>query len=423
MKLLYACHQFFPEFYTGTERYTLQLVKQMQKMGHYVAVLTYYGTGTGDARPAGRGITQRTYTYEGVPVVALRHLDFDRRGSWAGTSFDVTDSGILEATRNILGEGSFDLVHCVHPMRVGSVMTAASQVGLKLVAHLMDYWILCPRATLLRRDGNLCEGPDGGSNCAKYCYGASMEQRLAERTSDAQRILGNADVVISHSRFLIRVFEENGVDTSRFFHLPIGMDYARRTRQGTPRVQPGRPVTFGFIGTVLPHKGVHVLIEAFKRVEVDDARLRIHGGFFGEREYYEMLLSASAGDPRITFCGEYKYTEVDRILEETDVVVVPSLWYENAPLVISTAQMFGVPVIATQLGGMAEMVRDGENGFTFPIGDADGLAERIHLLATKPEILQELRKRAIAPLRIESEAFHLETLYSEMLRGQAGSIA
>jgi glycosyltransferase involved in cell wall biosynthesis len=291
-------------------------------------------------------------------------------------------------------------------------------MGIKLVAHLMDYWILCPRATLMRTDGSLCSGPDGGSNCAKYCYGLSMEPRLAERISDAQRLLSLADVVISHSRFLIRVFEENGVDTSRFFYLPNGIDYARRTRPRGRPAHEGRPITFGFIGTVLPHKGVDVLVDAFKRVRVDNARLRIYGGFFGEREYYERLLAASKGDPRISFCGEYEYAEVESVLDEIDVVIVPSVWYENAPLVISTPQMFGVPIIATRLGGMAEMVKDGENGFTFPVGDADALAEKIRLVATNPEVLRALGKRAKAPLRIESEAFCLETLYSALLRGE-----
>jgi glycosyltransferase involved in cell wall biosynthesis len=103
------------------------------------------------------------------------------------------------------------------------------------------------------------------------------------------------------------------------------------------------------------------------------------------------------------------------VLEGVDVVVVPSVWYENAPLVIGTAQAFGIPVIATRLGGMKEMVLDEVNGFTFELGDPEDLADKIRLLAATPGLIADLSRNKILPPRIESEAFLLETLYSSLV--------
>jgi len=415
MRVLCACHQFFPEYYTGTERYTLDLAKQLQRMGHYVSVLTYATKAFGAQPPVGTAISRWTYEYEGVPVLALRHLDFDRRGGLPGVSFKLEDSVIFQEIKQFLGEESFDLLHCIHPMRTGAAIRAAKENDLKVVLHLMDYWMICPRVTLQRLDGSLCDGPDHGQNCAIFCYQDSgMAKQLLKRYADSVETLGMVDAVLSHSRFLIEMFNQSGVETRGFVHCPNGFDYANVKFNDRGRDR-GDTVAFGFIGTILPHKGVEILIDAFKRVAADNVRLKIYGGYFEEHEYHSRLLAKAEGDKRIEFCGDYDLNNIARVLEEINVVVVPSLWYENAPLVISTAQAFGIPVIATRLGGMKEMVVDGVNGFTFRLGDAEDLADKIRLLAAKPGLITDLSRNKIPPPRIESEAFLLERLYFDLV--------
>ncbi len=101
-------------------------------------------------------------------------------------------------------------------------------------------------------------------------------------------------------------------------------------------------------------------------------------------------------------------------MRDIDVIVVPSLWYENAPLVISSAHAFGIPVIAANLGGMAEMVSDGAHVATFPAGDVAGLAKKIRSVATNPTVLQTLKKAIAPPPRIEGDALNMESLYAEL---------
>src|SRR4030095_857469 len=388
----------------------------MQRMGHQVCTLTYALKERGGNVTARSGVAHVSYDYEGVPVVALRHLDLDERAGLPGISFDLRDSVILEEADRFLAEHKFDILHCVHPMRMGGVLEVAKKRGIKLVLTLMDFWMICPRVTLQRANGSLCDGPDHGRNCANFCYHDNeIRERIFKRYADSLETLGMVDAVLSHSRFLIEVFKQSGVDTRGFVHCPNGFDYANVKFNNRGRDRGDTAVTFGFIGTILAHKRVEILIDAFKRVAADNVRLKIYGGYFEEHEYYSRLLAKAEGDKRIEFCGDYAFNSVAGVLAGIDVVVVPSLWYENAPLVIGTAQAFGIPVIATGLGGMKEMVVDGVNGFTFRLGNAEDLADKIRLLAAKPGVLADLSRNKMPPPRIESEAFLLERLYSGLI--------
>ena len=414
MRILYVCHQFFPSHYTGTERYTLEIAKQAQRVGHSATVLTYSIEKLGAELASTEGVKLRFYDFEGLPVFALVHTDFEERDGWTGVSIAVDDPVMSEAVDRFLSENTFDIVHCVHPMRLGSVVKLAQARGLKVVLTLMDYWLLCPRGTLLQVDGRVCGGPDGGRRCLAHCYEPNAAERIIERYNGARELLKVADVIISHSQFLIDVFRANGVDTSNFVHLRNGMDYSIVNTQQNNKVsgEPRRTINIGFLGTLLPHKGVHILIEAFKSVAQDNLRLKIYGGHFGAHDYYSFLLDLTGGDPRIEFRGEYQLENVMNVLGDIDLVVVPSVWYENAPLVISIAQMFRIPVIASRLGGMAEMITDGINGFTFEMGNVSELAEKIQRIGSEATtLLPAMGQKSILPARIETEGCLLEALY------------
>lgn len=421
MRLLYACHQFFPEYYTGTERYTLDLAKQSQKLGHQVTVLTYSHHRVEGLTPIDiQGLQRGNYEYEGVPVVTWRHSGRYPTGEEPELYFRLKDAVLKEDFRCYLEEHPFDILHCTHPMRIGPILEVAQERSLGIVLHLTDYWMICPRVMLLRPNGTLCDGPAKGENCAKYCYPTVWPQQMLDRFRMGLRTLALADVVISPSKFLIDTFKRAGVDTQRFIYRPHGYEYGkvRFTKQGQLS---GQEVTFGFFGTILPHKGVNILIDAFMKVRSNRIRLKVYGGHFREFESYQDLVNRAGRDSRIEFCGEYDFDQVGSILRNIDVVVVPSLWYENAPLVISTAYAFGIPVIATGIGGMAEMVNGtsgGPAGLTFRLGESNDLAKKIRRIAAKPEILTELSRNITPPPRIESDAFFFETVYKSLKAGE-----
>jgi len=157
------------------------------------------------------------------------------------------------------------------------------------------------------------------------------------------------------------------------------------------------------------------MVEGFKKSPCQNARLQVWGGCFHEIEYQKNLVKMAEGDTRIEFKGSYNFNEIEAILQTIDVVVVPSIWYENAPLTITTSLAYGIPVITSDVGGMSEMIRDGENGLTFKVGDPDDLSAKIDLIANRLELIATFRRNIQYPIRVEEEAFNTELIYKQIL--------
>jgi len=202
------------------------------------------------------------------------------------------------------------------------------------------------------------------------------------------------DLFIAPSRYLhARFRDELGLPERKLVYLDYGFDLARLS--GRKRV-PGEPFAFGYIGTHIPAKGIHHLIEAFGRVP-GDARLRIWGRPRGQdTEALRELASRLPGGAgaRVEWLPEYRNQDiVPEVFNRVDAIVVPSVWVENSPLVIHEALQARVPVITANAGGMAEYVRHGVNGLLFEHRRPDALAEQMARLVERPELAGVLGAR------------------------------
>jgi hypothetical protein len=190
-------------------------------------------------------------------------------------------------------------------------------------------------------------------------------------------VLNLADVLVAPSEYHRERMLDFPIDPERIVALPHGLDHAPYARiQRRPR-----PVKkIGFIGSVIPIKGAHVLVDAFRHLARPDLELHVHGdafAFHDDKNYFERLKSRAIGLRNVFFHGAYLPEDLPEILSELDVLVVPSLWWESFCLTIREGQLAGLPVIASDLGAMREAL-DGEGcGLLFRPGDADELAERI----------------------------------------------
>lgn len=408
MKILFAVHQFFPKHYTGTERLVLNLSKQMQRMAHSVNVLTYGTTETEGFRRDGDFLIKE-YEFQGVEVISIRHKTIPQE-----VSFTIFDPLMAEMIEKIISNENFDIIHVFHPMRVGSVMKVAKNRNIPIILSLTDFWLMCPKGIAVKQNGELCYFSENGTRCVRECYGNLWKDRLIKRFNEANEIFKAVDCVVTATNFLKQILEINNL-TANIKIVRFGTDYSN-IRRNLKEYSEKSEITLGFLSTLTPHKGAHILLEAFNRAKMDNIRLKVYGYHFGDIDYYRTLTKTVKNEERVEFCGEYTYEEMPEIFNEIDMLVAPSIWWENSPLILLGALAYNVPAIVSNLGGMTEVLEDGVNGFTFEAGNAESLADVLRKIGDNPTILNELKSKIRYPPRIEEEAFEYEKVYSSLIR-------
>lgn len=409
MRILYAIHEFFPEFYTGTARVGLYLAKQMQKMGHQVKVLTYGLTETDGLIPIG-DLCYKKYEYESIQVISLRHKNLYPQINFNIFCYDIEDE--IRQLINVESLDDIDLVHIIHPLRMGIVAKIFNEKNIPIIMTLTDYWTVCPRVQLLKPDYSLCNGPDGGKMCSEMC--GYSNQEMENRLRDTKSLFDLADIITVPTNLVKRIFDINGFNDEKIKVVNHGLSYEYFTSKNLKNPSDNDLVTFAFIGPILKHKGVHILIEAFRKISLSNIRLVIYGHYFHERSYFEYIQKISDTDNRIKIFGRFNYEDLSEIYSSVDVAVFPSVWYETYCIALSEATAHKVPVIAANtIGAALEHLKDGVNGFIFEMGNDEKLADVIELIGKDPTIISRLKENVSYPPRIEEEAFQYDLIYKE----------
>lgn len=417
MKILFVTHQFFPLHHTGTERLTLDIAKHLQRMGHFVTVLTYEPSsilkkeknskflysGTGKEDPEfeklSDEIKRKNYIFESVPVISFLHTKHV-------LGFEIFDSKIEPFLDEIIK--NFDIVHFTHPMRYCSALKICKNLNVPTMLTLTDAWLLCPRG-LVTSDMQICDGPEQGKKCMSLCH---YDEKILSRYTDAKYFFDNVDMVFSGSKFARNFFIENG--WNRKINLnTFSVDYSYVKKVDDPK-----ETVFAFMGTFIWHKGLHVLIDAFHRVENDTIKLKIFGRGEKNNPYTDTIISSAKNDKRIEFCGVFDYNDISKIMNDVSVIVIPSNYKENFPLVMQLALAFKKPVIATNTGGHPEVIKNAVNGYLFEPGSVDELSELIQKFSDDKQLITNIKKSIKDPPRIEQEAFVYEQAYRKLLKNQ-----
>jgi glycosyltransferase involved in cell wall biosynthesis len=301
-------------------------------------------------------------------------------------------------------------------MKLNPVINAAGRLGIPVVLTLTDFWLLCPRGRFYKPDYSPCNSPLNGKKCIKEC---GIDTSVIERYNNAFTLFEKANRIIAPSRFIIKIFEQNGwrKDITPVRH---GFAYSSRRKDHQSGTREKSAVIFGYTGLVTKFKGVDLLVDSFRKVKESGISLYIYGDIYKdwvwERAFYDDLVKSAAGDPRIRFKGKYTHYELPEIFGTIDINVVPSTTLESYGLVVTESISHGVPVIASDIVGSAyEYVVDGVNGFIFPVNNPGRLAEILAQIVQNPSVIDSLRRNIVLPPRIEEEAFMLETIYRELV--------
>ncbi len=304
-----------------------------------------------------------------------------RTGAYDAFSMTRADGPAWVASLSrLLADVRPDIVHLHGLDRIGADAVHAIRAyrpQARIVLTLHDFQPICARDGLMvTGEGALCHGVSPGG--CRTCLPQLSVARHALREARLKSVLSQVDLFIAPSRFLKARYAAWGLDEGRIAIVANGVP----GETGEPPVRGDR---FAFFGNLAEHKGIHVLLDAAARIARRGGTLRIavHGGFTwaaaDERRRFAEAVERAA--PVVHHHGPYDRGDLAGLMAQTDWVVVPSTWWENAPLVILEAQRARRPVICTGIGGMAEAVAHGVTGLHVPRGDPAALAETIETAA------------------------------------------
>ena len=299
------------------------------------------------------------------------------------TAVNLSSGGQLHQA---LAGRCFQIIHLHHYLHVGIDLVLALKRWFpkaKLLLTLHDYWGPCVyEGRLLRASGELCSG--GDPEACDQCLGGGRRGELAVRQVRLQRLISIIDHFICPSYFLKRQYSHWGVSSGR---LSVIENLPAKKLLDVQKQRSQKELVVGYFGQLNRWKGVDLLVEAVHvaRNQGIDLILEINGPSAG------IQLLKSDG---IFWNGRYEPEQLWERMARVDVVAMSSIWFENSPMVIQESYQCSKPVIAPDLGGMAEKVHDGRTGLLFVNGDIGSLADKMICLAQNRSLLASLAKGA-----------------------------
>jgi glycosyltransferase involved in cell wall biosynthesis len=441
VRVLHAIHDFLPRHRAGSEIYAFNLCRELADRHDVSVVCADYDP----VRQHGH-VTWRLY--DGLPVIEITN-------NWQCESFRETYQSPVLADRleHVLRAVQPDVVHVHNLLNLSfDLPSMARRHGAKVVATLHDYTLFCPSGgqRVHVADEHVCHtiDPERCVRCFRESpFGAhiaigrlaadtamrpalgvarkiarrfpSATARVAEgigrmptmtmtltardiedRMTAARSSLDLIDVIVAPSASIASEFTRLGVNPSKIRTMDYG--FVPLARRGTRTAPPAR-LRIGYVGTLVWHKGVHALIDAVRRLPSSSYELKIFGDVHVFPRYVADLRRRADGLP-VRFMGKFDERDTADVYRQFDVLVVPSLWLENSPLVIHEAFMAGVPVVGARIGGIADLVEDGRTGLLYDPAEAGALAAALRSLLDKPQRLQDLGVGVQTRTRVRSMA-------------------
>jgi glycosyltransferase involved in cell wall biosynthesis len=453
LNVVHAIHDFLPRHQAGSEIYAFELCRELSAR-HHVWVLC------ADFDPARRHGEVTWRVHEGLPVVEIVN-------NWVCRSFEETyrSPRIGEQLDHVLDALQPDVLHVHNLLNLSFDLPARARTrGVSVVATLHDYTLVCASGgqRIHRAERHVCDviEPDRCARCFRESpffgqigfssvagdgltrSGArrlgvalqTMWPRLASRVATAaanaaapgitpadisarlaaaRRVFEDVDLFVAPSPSMAQEFERIGVPASKLRISDYGFSVAGDANPTRRARQPHQPLRIGYVGTLVWHKGVHVLLQAIRALPPTQYEVKIFGDLATFPDYVAELRKLSSGLP-VEFKGRFDRQRRAAIYDQLDVLVVPSLWLENSPLVIHEAFMSGVPVVGARTGGIDGLVTDGTNGLLYEPTSAAALGAALQRLVDHPEMLAAFSRQLPEVKTIAQDAREWDALYTEV---------
>lgn len=396
--------QGFPPFqHGGTELYASWLVREQQRT-HHVAVYTRSDDPSLDEGNAVEWIDR------GVRVRLVAN-HFTRRNPLRRNA--IRDRALERDFARFLRQEQPDLVHIHHLAgHAFSLAKVAKRMGIAVVQSLHDWWFVCARVNQFDRDGNRCSGP-ALEKCARCVTltrvpPSPLMNRAMHvlRRRAAHAALACADAFICGSN-AIRDDYARVVSPAVPIHvLPYGIDLVPSP---VARTNVRRPIRFGMVGAILPHKGVHLAAEAMQGFDPSEAVLLAWGNPRAAAEYATSLRG-------VELRGTFREEEKGSVFASMDVLIVPSIGLESFGIAAREAMACGVPVIAAAGGALSEMFEAGTCGDYFAPNDVAALRALLRRIVDDPTIVDRWRSRLPVAKRSDEHAAEVARVYESVTR-------
>lgn len=401
LRVLKVIHGFPPYYMAGSEVYSYNLVNELSKK-------TEVGVFTRVENPFIDNYKPEYSVEKGVLINRVNNTssDYILKDKYVNKNIDV-------AFKNFLLEFKPDVVHIGHLSHLSTnIVKITKAFKIPVVMTIHDFWMFCFRGQLIDYEGKVCSGPSN-EKCM-MCLRDRLKEHaeisdLEDYRKHMQEIIDNIDLFIAPSEHVMNFYISMGVNKNKIKYMRYGFD-TERIKYRKRKHRKGDGIRFAFTGRVIPVKGISAAIKAFSKVKSESASFTV----YGDAGKYEKYLST--GDKRLRFSGPYHTNEVNKILDEIDVLVVPSEWYEVSPLVIQEALLAGIPVITSNLGGMKELIQNGRNGYLVQPGNVSEIAEIMQKIVDNPEMLNLLNIDPSVVVDIKNHVHEIISIYEGLVK-------
>ena len=443
MKIALAVHHFPPKYSAGAELRALRTARWLANQGHDIQVITIERIES-DSKEE---LIAEDDTYQGIKV---HRISYDIARAQDKFKWEYENPWIYDHLNELFGKLDFDIFHLISGYLLGAgAINAALSNQIPIVITLTDFWFFCRRINLVRPDGKLSDAfVFDSQQCTRckfeedriyrlsaklmpavfdYLWDKSfespwekftdvrrMQRKFNQRNATLVHALSQAQAIVCPSQFLIDVLLSRGFDEEKLHYIQHGLDksswapVSKEKEDGVFRI--------GYLGQIDKHKGVHLLIDAFKHLDTDiPLELLIYGDGLSDPGYYKSLRKFADLDPRIRFLGRYEYSQVANIFSDLGVLVIPSIWNEIGPWVMYEAFETRTPVIASDIPNMSHIINHDNNGLLFECGNTHALKDQIQKVVNDPETRMKLID-GIKPFNtLDNEMNSLFDIYKQII--------